>query len=163
MKTSEFLEIVEKEGFKQALKVDFKGYEGRDEAIYIFWEEKKGILLCFDTYGINVNGGHFYYNWVPKDREVAYKYTHTGGFEKHNNGMVWVGSHDCRIDMDKNIKNLEENGDFVVPWINRPFLWLLHYKDEERENILVDKKYKLVNERRIALLPREIQDAIRGK
>ena len=161
-KTSEYLETVKKIGFKQLLKVDFKREENRDEAFYILWDVKRGILLCFDTWGINVNGGDFYYNWIPKDRQVAYKYTSSGGFEKHNDGIVWVGKHDCRKDIDKKIQNLEKNGEFVVPWIHRPFLWLLHYKDKERYSNIVDHEYKLVNERRIAMLPKDVQTAIRG-
>ena len=161
MKTLEYLKLVKKIGFKQALKVDFKGYEDRDEVFYIYWDTKRGILLYFDTYGENVNGGNFSYNWIPKDRQVVYKYSSSGGFKKHNDGMVWVGHHDCRENIDVNIKNLEENGEFVVPWISRPFLWLLHFKDTEKYG-RSKEGYKGVNEQRIAMLPEGIQTAIRG-
>ena len=161
MKTSEFLQIVKKVGFEEALKVDFKGREDIDETLYIYWDAKRGILLCFDTYGDSgVNGGDFYYNWIPKDRQVAHKYTSGGVFEKHNDKVVWVGSHDCRTDVDINIRNLEENGEFVVPWVSRPFLWLLHYMDTEKYG--GDEKYKEANKRRIAMLPVDVQVAIRG-
>lgn len=163
MKTSEYLLLVEKIGFKQALKVNFKGYENRGEAFYIYWDINHGILLCFDTYGDNVNSGHFYYNWVPKDTQAAYKYTSSGGFEKNNDGMVLIGYHDCRENIDENIKNLEENGEFVVPWVYRPFLWLLHYKDKERHTSIDNMDFKLVNKRRIAMLPKDIQTAIGEK
>ena len=161
MKTSEYLKLVRKIGFRQILKVDFKGYDDRDETFYIFWDTKRGILLYFDTYGDSVNSGDFSYNWIPKDRQVAYKYTSSGGFEKYNDGMVWVGHHDCGENIDTNIKNLEENGEFVVPWISRPFLWLLHYKDTEKYG-RSEEGYKGINERRIAMLPEGIQTAIRG-
>ena len=160
MKTLEYIKLVEEIGFRQALKVDFKGYENRDEVFYIYWDTNHGILLCFDTYGINVNGGHFYYNWIPKNRQVAYKYTSSGGFEKHNDEMVWVGYHDCREDIDVNIRNLSENGEFVVPWKDRPFLWLLHFRDEEKYGD--NEEYKEVNKQRIAMLPEGIQTAIKG-
>jgi len=159
---AEFIETVKRIGFEQALKVDFKGEENRDEALYVFWNAKQGILLCFDTWGDHVNGGSFYYNWIPKDRQVAYKYTHSGGFEKHNDGMVWIGRHDCRENLEENIKNLDRNGKFVVPWIKQPFLWLLHYKDEERNSNIHDHEYESVNKRRIAMFSKEIQDAIKG-
>jgi len=162
MKTKEYLKLVEKLGFKQALKVDFKGHENRNEALYIYLDSKRGILLCFDTYDVSVNGGHFYYNWIPKDRQEAYKYTSSGGFENHNDGMVWVGHHDCRGNIDINIRNLDENGKFVVPWIKRPFLWLLHYKDEERYGNIVDREYESVNKQRILQLPEDVQAAIMG-
>lgn len=156
MKVLEYLEITERLGFKQILKVDFKGDKGRDEAFYVFWDTKRSILLCFDTYGINVNVGNFYYNWIPKDRQVVYKYTSSGGFEKHNDGFVWVGYHNCSEDLEKTIENFEENGDFVVQWIKQPFLWLVHYGDDKR------KEYKDINKQRIAMLPEGIQTAIRG-
>lgn len=161
-KTSEYLETIKKIGFEQLLKVDFKGEENRDDAFYIFWDAKRGILLCFDTWGITVHSGDFYYNWIPKNIQVAYKHTSSGGFEKHNDGLVWVGRHNCKNDIDKSIRNLEENGKFVVPWIHRPFLWLLHHKDKERYSNIVDCEYKLVNERRILQLPKDVQIAIRG-
>ena len=158
-KTSEYLKTIKKIDFEQLLKVDFKGEENRNEAFYIFWDAKRGILLCFDTYGININGGHFYYNWIPKDRRAAYKYSSSGGFEKHNIEMMWVGYHDWRENIEENIKNLSKDGEFVVPWIKQPFLWLLHYKDKEA---WTSGGYKEVNKRRIAMLPKGVQVAIKG-
>ena len=159
--TEEYLKLIDGIGFKQALKVDFKRHENRNEALYIFWYEECGILLCFNTYGDNLNGGSFYYNWIPsgKDEEAVYKYTSSGGFRKFDDEFIWIGDHDCRNNIDINIKNLEENGKFVVPWAERPFLWLLHYMDDERHT----EEWKLVNERRILQLPKDIQIAIEGK
>ncbi|MCK4526331.1 hypothetical protein KAW18_03070 [candidate division WOR-3 bacterium] len=135
--------------------------KNRDGAFYVYWDAKRGILLYFDTYGDNINGGEFAYNWIPRDRQAAYRYTSSGGFEKHNDGMVWVGYHSCGGgNIDVNIKNLEENGEFVVPWVRKPFLWLLHYKDTEKYG--GSKEYKEVNEQRIAMLPKDIQTAIKG-
>ena len=156
MKTLEYLKLVEEIGFEQVLKVDFKGNENRDEVFYIFWDAKRSILLCFDTYGDDVNGGDFYYNWIPKDIHTTYKYTRSGGFEKHNDGMVWVGYHDCSENIENVIKKFEENGDFVVQWIKQPFLWLVHYGDNKRE------EYKDINKQRIVMLPEGIQTAIKG-
>ena len=160
MKILEYFKLVEEIGFKQALKVDFKGHKDEDEVFYIYWNAKNGILLCFDTYSGDLNSGDFYYNWIPKDRQVGYKYTSSGVFEKYNDKVVWVGSHDCRNNIDVNIRNLEENGEFVVPWINKPFLWLLHYKDTKKYS--TNKGYKIVNERRIKQLSEKIQIAIKG-
>ena len=165
MKTIEYLELINRIGFEQALKVDFKGYENRKESLYIFWDAKRGILLRFDTYADDINSGHFYYNWIPKDGETYYNYISSGGFRKFDDKFIWIGDHDCRNNIDVNIKNLKENGKFVVPWMERPFLWLLHYKDKEKcSNNTIDKDYyKLINEARILRLSKEIQIAIKGK
>lgn len=161
-----YLELVERIGFRQVLKVDFKGYKNEDEAFFIYWDAKRGILLSFDTSNCRVNHGYLYYNWIPMDGEVSCSYRFADGvLVKYNDRILWVGrqSYSGR-DIDEDIKNLDENGEFVVPWIIRPSLWLLHYKDKERERYskIVDKEYELVNERRIAMLPKEIQAAIKG-
>ena len=164
METTGFLKLIDGIGFKQALKVNFKGHENRDEALYIFWYKKYGILLRFDTYAGDINGGNFYYNWIPKDGETYYNYISSGGFRRFDDEFIWIGDHDYR-NININIKKLEENGKFVTPWVERPFLWLLHYKDKEKcSNNTIDKDYyELINEARILRLPKDIQIAIKGK
>ena len=115
--------------------------KNRDGAFYVYWDAKRGILLYFDTYGDNINGGKFAYNWIPRDRQAAYRYTSSGGFEKHNDGMVWVGYHSCGGgNIDVNIKNLEENGEFVVPWVGSHFCG--YYTIRIQRNMVVVKNIK---------------------
>lgn len=163
MKISDYLELINKIGFEQILKLDFKGHENRCEALYIFWDTKHGILLCFDTYAGDVNSGNLYYNWIPKDMQAAHKYTSSGNFEKYDDEIVWIGDHDCRSNIDTNIRDLKKNGKFIVPWVRRPFLWLLHYMDKYKQNNVDNKKWKLINEQRILQLPKDVQIAIKGK
>lgn len=70
---------------------------------------------------------------------------------------VWSGHHDCREAIKHNINSLAEDGDFLPVWKEAPFLWLIHHG--EREN---DVNYKEINDRKIALLPQDIQDIIKG-
>lgn len=157
-RTLNYLKLLEKVGFKQILKVDFKGYENEDEAFFVFWDAKRGILLSFDTTNCRVNHGYLYYNWTPMDGEVSCSYSFAdGGLVKYNNRIVWVGRQDCKRDIERDIEGLDGNGEFVVPWVIRPSLWLLHYKDTEKYG-----DNKEVNKQRIALLPEGIQTAIRG-
>ena len=71
--------------------MDFKGHENRDEAFYVYWDAKRGILLYFYTYGDNINGGEFAYNWISWKEDslseclldiymfrLHYKYWHNG-------------------------------------------------------------------------------------
>jgi hypothetical protein len=141
------------------------GYgETRNETLQVWWYAEKGILLCFDTYGgDSVNGGKFYYNIkLPESPRVPWSVTSSGGSrEDPVGGYIWVGDHDCREGVRFHIDQLAEHGKFVTPWIEQPFLWLLHYMDTK------DKKpgcinYKEVNRQRIAMLPQDVQDAIRG-
>lgn len=163
MKISEYLKWLNEIGFKEALKIDFVGHEKRNEAMYIFWCAKYGILLRFDTYSGDLNGGQYYYNWLPKDIDKGYEFVSSGGFYKYNDELIWIGSHDCRSNIEREIKKLKKNGKFIVPWIKRPFLWLLHYKDKEALIELSDREWDVVNYRRMHQLSDAIQTAIKGQ
>lgn len=160
--TKDFIKTVEKIGFKPIYDEKFKGHEARTEKLFIYWESKRGILLCFDTFGIHVNSGNFYYNWIPNDKISAHLCTSSGGFEKHNEEMVWVGYHNCRENLKEDINDLNKHGKFVVPWIKQPFLSLLHYTDQNNLDILDLTGHKAINEKRINILPIEVQTAIKG-
>ena len=148
-----YLDVIGKEGFEQVLCVPFAGRQ-TSENLFIYWHPRDGILLRFDTYGgDHINGGHFYYNiWLdPK----AYNARSSGQFvtEPRDDGKrLWVGDHDCREAIRFNIQTLRNHGEFIPKWQKRPFLWLLHYMDNE--------KHGIVNERRIAMLPQHVRDAI---
>lgn len=71
---------------------------------------------------------------------------------------IWSGNHDCREALKFKINRLAENGTFVAKWKKQPFLWLLHYMDTKNE----DYNYKVINEERIAMLPVDVQELIKG-
>jgi len=66
-----------------------------------------------------------------------------------------IGGGDCREALKYNIEQLELNGSFVKPWVERPFLWLLHYMDTKVEGY----RYEKINAERIAMLPEEVRVA----
>jgi hypothetical protein len=160
-----YMQKVKGVGFEVVLNFPFKSipYDDndpiRDETLYVLWESKRGILLVFDTYSGRVNGGNFYYNIRPKDIDNFFgnRVTSSGGFRDG----VWVGQHDCREGLKFHIQQLEEYGDFVTPWIEQPFLWLLHYSDTKGGYRTYD--HKEINQQRINLLPTVVQEAIKGK
>lgn len=122
----EFIKEVKEFGFQKVLEVPFHGDPEveSDDKFYAFFHEKYGIILTFDTYGgRSVNGGNFYYEWVPNNLENTYLYTSTGGFSSSTNDpdpehkKIWCGSHDCRENMIPNIMMLAHVGKFVTPWV----------------------------------------------
>jgi hypothetical protein len=161
-----YMQKAKEVGFEIVLNFPFKSipYDDNDpvrnEAFYVLWEAKRGILLVFDTYyGNRVNGGNFYYNIKPKDINNFFgsRVTSSGGFRDG----IWVGHHDCREGLKFHIQQLEKYGDFVNPWIEQPFLWLLHYSDTESGYGTYD--HREINQQRINLLPTAVQEAIKGK
>jgi hypothetical protein len=81
----EYIRKITDFGFEQILKEDFQakgwGDDLTDNSLYIFWHKEYSILLKFDTFnGSGVNGGNFYYNWIPNDRG-GNAFTSSGGYE----------------------------------------------------------------------------------
>jgi hypothetical protein len=152
----DYQQIIEAEGFVKIIELPFFSESSeKDESYFIYFNTEKGILLSFDTFSgrRSVNGGSFYYNWLPdKNNENWFRLTSSGGFTKD----VWVGCHDCREALRLNIRNLANNGKFVTPWVDEPFLWLLHHGDTKNEGY----DYKKINEQRIAMLPDFVKEAI---
>lgn len=65
-------------GFKKVLELPFQVKTEPDHIIdtfYVFFHEKYGIVLTFDTYfnGKGVNGGNYYFEWEPKKHEDYFK------------------------------------------------------------------------------------------
>lgn len=153
-----YLSIAHAIGFEDVLQVPFVGHGRFDqpvaETLYVLW--RGGILLKFDTsQGSRVNGGNFYYNWEPKNTDEFHQFISSGTFVGRDR-KVWAGDHDCREALAFHVRELEEHGRILPVWVKRPFLWLLHHADTD------DPKYdaKKINEDRIGLMPKEIQDAI---
>ena len=80
--------------------------------------------------------------------------TSSGGAHKTEN--VWIGDHDGREALLFNLDRLRKHGDFLAPWIEQPFLWLLHYTDSKTDGY----DYKAIARERIAMLPPWVQEMI---
>ena len=149
---SRYLGIVLQFGFMIVYEEPFRGpVSDHDECFYILYHPTFGLLLSFDTYmGSHVNGGKVYYNWQPANEEWG-RWTSSGHMTDRG---VWVGDHDAREALLFNLRMLRENGRFIVPWIERPFLWLCHHGDREMEPSSDGwAKRKAVIDRRFASLP----------
>jgi hypothetical protein len=73
-----YLVIIQQEGFVKALELPIvydRHGPATNERQYYFYHPQDGILLVFNTFNnsTTVNGGKFYYNWMPKlvDGEVS--------------------------------------------------------------------------------------------
>lgn len=164
----DYLRIVESIGFKSILIEPFINEDGIEERLHIMWNENHSILLVFDTYTWgddgswakagesvpppSINGGHFYYNWIP-NADCKTHCTSSGGYVDDH---VWSGDHDCREAIKFNIGRLLENGRFVKEWKEAPFLWLLHYMDTKKEGY----DYKKINKERLSKLPEQVLKAM---
>lgn len=155
-----YISIIEDYGFEQLLDLPFEGksYSGEPapkEHFFVYWHPE-GLLLVFDTHQTtNVNSATVYYNWEPNDPrdDDWWKLISSGGFR----GDCWIGNHDAREALVHHMDALKAEGKFLNSWDSAPFIWLLHYMDTKNE----DYDYKAINKERIAMLPEEIQKAIR--
>lgn len=163
-KLARYVLIITAFGFEEVLIDKWKSSWGHDEQLSIY-AHRKGLLLSFDSYnGENVSGGNVYYNWRPTvSLDEAGDCTSSGGYANFDTDPVWVGGHDCREAIIHNLNKLNNRGEFVTPWVKRPFLWLLHYDEPKVQGY----DYRAISEARIRRLPSWVQDFIgpetRGK
>lgn len=154
-----FTRIIEANGFEKVFELPFTCSTGdRDEAFFIY-AHRDGLLLKFDTYdGARINSGNVYYNWEPdpetKDR---FEFTSSGSFVIHEpDRKVWAGDHDAREALIFKIDQLRANGKFVTPWVEAPFLWLLHHEDSKQP----DYDHHAINAARLAAAPQWVRDFV---
>ena len=87
--TTEYLRKAKDFGFEIVFTQEFDGLGWGNkpikECFYILWHKNYSILLAFDTFCGNRNGGKFYYNWSPKDVYSRHFFTSSGCFE----GFHW--------------------------------------------------------------------------
>ena len=157
-----------------------------NDTMYVYWHPVDCILLVFDTFysGKSVNGGNFYYNWLPnaENKGKRWEFTSSGGYEHpdgrssdykrvppdvwdaayENNELFWVGYHDCREALRFHIRRLREGGTFLNPWKFSPIVWLTHWADrkDDRDKSYDSSGYDDITLERFAKLPQKAQDAL---
>jgi hypothetical protein len=139
--TAEYLRKVTDFGFVQFHIEEFLSDSSNEmEGQYFMFHPDYSILLIFDTFRGNCNGGQFHYNWIPNDK---YKYpphfsgvwydNKTGGRpaqdELPNEVLVAVGYTDCREAIKFNIQTMLETGTFVKKWVLNDISSTLHHQD----------------------------------
>lgn len=158
MSVEDYLRVVQMEGFEPIFTHHFANSKGDGmETMYIMYKKSDGILLVFDTYYGNVNGGNFYYNWIPKD-DSCLKYTSSYSSIDIDGFLLIAGYHDCREAIRFKIRMLKEHGEFLQNWVKRPFLWLLCHGDKDEDGKCLP--HEEINEKRISVLPEGIRKAI---
>lgn len=159
-----YLRIAGEIGFEVVLKLPFGGRGKSQETFYVLW--RKGILLSFDTSGgDHVNGGSFWYNWMPAPGlDKAWRYTSSGHFAKHGESRLWAGHHDCREALRHHISQLEQHGKILEIWEEPGYLSLIHHGDEKKLET-IERRYDLdvsarITRDRVAMLPEHVRKAI---
>ena len=182
------LNSLKQAGFVVLLKESFagEGYHGEpapDERFYILFCERRGILVTMETYGRGsetrpeggVNTLKFYLNWRPntpdsqitgysghciKDPGAKFVVPENKAWEQPAHpALAFVVGYDGREGMFSRLQQLEETGEFITPWLEAPFLWLLTYMDTKPKGY----DHKAITAARIAKLPESVQAAIKGQ
>jgi hypothetical protein len=159
----DYLAIAEDIGFRVVLKLPFinKTYEHPD-TFYVLFDDKRGILLMFDTFMVkDVNGGTFHFDWKPNSEKREWPSQCSGGYDKE--GKILSGYFDCREGLRHHIRMLDESGTFVTPWKADRHLWMCHHGDTARHESYsaeASEYYKEQRQKRLAMLPPEVRYGI---
>lgn len=159
--------------------------ESYDDRAYLLFCRRRGILVWMETYARgskreSLSSVKAYWNWRPARGDV-----HLEGYSGH--GVVdpsplfkpepdeWnpqgesyatVGDYDGREGLFTRLAYMEENGQFITPWLERPWLWLLTYmdtKDEKGASFPSGVKgydHNVINAKRLADLPEDVRRAV---
>jgi hypothetical protein len=141
----EYLEAVLALGFRAVLSFSFE-IEGREEQFMVFWHDSGVLLRCDSCFGRR-NSANIYFNLWYEKYENVWDIQYTGHVNAAEN--VVIGSMDARVGIVHIMDSLYKAGVLIKPWIERPFLWLLHYGETRDPNC----DYKAINETRLAQLP----------
>jgi len=161
---------------KPGLILAFDTYRGRSingGKLYYNWRQKRKMPpSCFSSGGwrprtpeieqkLDALRGEWRELWRadPKSEaaEAADKaYQGCWNAQQAEGGVVWVGNHDCREALRHNVTQLEEYGEFIEPWAERPFLWSLTYEESSTRSV----DYEKITEERISRLPPHVRTVI---
>lgn len=163
-KVERYLRIASELGFEEVLRLPFTGRAWGDEAppeeTFHVLAHRDGMLLRFDTYQcLDVNGSTLYYNWRPNQGVDAWRITSSGhwhGYTNPDHTGTWVGDHDGREALRHKIQRLRDNGKLITPWVERPWMWLLHHMDTRPAGY----DHDAINDKRIAMLPDWVREMI---
>lgn len=162
MKMDAMREIAKSDGYRQVLVVPLVGTrsgEGLPESLEVWFDDRRGILLVFSSYmTTGLNEASVYYNWKPTSERWR-ELTSSGGLQKG----VWCGDHDARDAMRFNMRRLEQNGEFVTPWVHRPYLSLMSYPDWTEDAKTDLSSVSRIRDERLAMLPEDVRAAITCK
>ena len=143
MAGEDYLNAAESFGFGAGWSAEFG--EGEKECILYRID---GLLLYADSYQGGRNSAKVWYNWKPSNMDFPRYITSSGGMR---NG-VWCGDHDAREGLNHAMLDLAEYGEFLNPWKECPFLWLLNHEDSKVEGY----SHKDITKSKVDQLPAEV-------
>lgn len=161
MTYDEFLVLLTAEGFRQVHSLPFTNTYGQTETYSIWWRGD-GILVTAESYtwtsrdreAPTVNSAKAYYNWRSHPGE---NYWPGGSFQglgrDDDDRLTIAGDSDVREGFKHKLAEFTDHGQFLNPWLKRPFLWFKDYSQK-------DDNYEEINEALIATLPERVRTAI---
>lgn len=156
---ADVIRIFRSEGFEVVAHRPFTSRDGEVEAFIILWNPA-GILATMESYdGRTLNSAKIYYNLEVPNGETYSNVVSSGCLytPAYDEGLyILVGYHDVREGLRHKLGRLRAAGTFLPNWVERPFLWLLCYTDQDEE----DYDYEAINESTIAGLPEAVRRAI---
>jgi hypothetical protein len=173
----EFINLIEINGFVKVYEEEFPNIYNKvivTEKLVVYW--KDGILLDATSHWKSLNGGSIHFNWEPNPN--LEKYTALNGC---SNGPIIIGktepkphyckwtnetemrvekiysnardgSYDVREGLFLKISDLQEQGKFLSPWIEPPFLYLVNYNENKVEGY----DYKKITYEKLKKFPENI-------
>lgn len=150
MTFAEFRTLLAELGFEEVLVETFAG---RDcpETFVIAWSPEGVLAVCESYAGERLNSAKVLYNYRHPNGYPGFGLTSSGSMC----GDLWVGDHDAREGVRHNLGRMREAGEFVTPWRERPWLWLLTYMDTKGEY-----DHEAITAARVARLPEHVRQAI---
>ena len=150
-----YTRIITEEGFEHVLTIPFADIDGTPESFQV-WSHPDGMVLKFDTYRTkDINSASLYFNARLNDSSYLYTLRCGGGVSRFDNSVI-VANFDAREALRFHIRKLRAAGTLVNPWIERPFLWFLHYMDTK----VKDYDHAAITAERIAMLPEHVRKVI---
>jgi len=172
-----------KDGFDIVSVRKFNGHSGDkgevyDERLYILFCQRRGLLARFETYGRgsahnpdgSCNSISVYFNYRPghKDFDMC-NYSgrsivdpsplfkaETTKYNPEGHNYAIVGYFDGREGLFTRLQMLEQNGEFITPWLEKPWFWFPNYMDTKEKRCDIDG----INNAALSALPDYVKKAI---
>ena len=77
-------------------------------------------------------------------------------YNEEDTSGIKSGHSDGREALRHGLAKLEKAGEILPVWVDRPFLWLLHYGDTK----IPGYNYEAINNERIAMMPEWVREMI---
>jgi len=159
-KLDRYQRIVEEEGFKKVMELAIPSTEQcgsiHDGDKFFVYYHPDGMLLRFDTYGVGINSSTLLFNLYCEDVDAMSKARCDLKCSSYPiDKLNFSGDFDGREALRFHIRELRNHGTLLNPWLEQPFIWLLHWADTKD-----GYDYEAINKERLAMLPEEVQKMV---